>query len=163
MNIFVLLPILIPLLTAIGVLLARQLPRTRRDLSLGGAVVLLIAAIELLVLVWRDGVQVVQVGGWPAPFGITLVADLFSAIMVLLAALMGLGVIIYGLAGKRATKRAFWLFGLAAPAADGRERRVSHRRYVQPVCLVRAAADCLVCAAGAWAGGGTSWRARSNT
>lgn len=98
MNIFVLLPILIPFLTAIGVLLARQLPRTRRDLSLGGAVVLLIVAVELLVLVWRDGVQVVQVGGWPAPFGITLVADLFSAIMVLLAALMGLGVIIYGLA-----------------------------------------------------------------
>ena len=96
MKLFVLLPILIPFLTAIGVLLARRGPRIRRGLSLGGAVLLLIAAIELLVLVWQDGVQVVQVGGWPAPFGITLVADLLSAIMVLLAALMGLGVIVYG-------------------------------------------------------------------
>lgn len=104
MNIFVLLPILIPLATAIGVLLARQRPRLRRDLSLGAAGLLLIAAIELLVLVWRDGIQVVQVGGWPAPVGITLVADLFSAMMVLLAALMGLGVIIYSraTAGQRA-------------------------------------------------------------
>ena len=104
MNIFVLLPILIPLITAIGVLLARQRPRLRRDLSLGGVGLLLIVAIELLVLVRRDGVQVVQVGGWPAPFGITLVADLFSAMMVLLAALMGLGVIIYSRAtvGQRA-------------------------------------------------------------
>jgi multicomponent Na+:H+ antiporter subunit D len=30
--------------------------------------------------------QAVQVGNWPAPFGITLVADLFGAIMVVLAA-----------------------------------------------------------------------------
>jgi multicomponent Na+:H+ antiporter subunit D len=104
MNIFVLLPILIPLITAIGVLLARQRPRLRGDLSLGGAGLLLIAAIELLVLAWRNGVQVVQVGGWPAPFGITLVADLFSAMMVLLAAVMGLAVIIYSraTAGERA-------------------------------------------------------------
>ncbi|MDU9047334.1 MAG: Na+/H+ antiporter subunit D [Candidatus Electrothrix sp. Rat3] len=95
MNIFVLLPILIPLITTIGVLLARQRPRLRRNLSLGGAGLLLIIAVELLVLVWRDGIQVIQVGEWAAPFGITLVADLFSAMMVLLAALMGLGVIIY--------------------------------------------------------------------
>ena len=104
MNIFVSLPILIPLLTAVGVFLTRQLPRTRRNLSLGGAALLFITAIELLALVWRDGVQVVQVGGWPAPYGITLAADLFSAIMLLLAALMGLGVIVYGLAV--ATQRA---------------------------------------------------------
>lgn len=104
MNVFVLLPILIPLITAIGVLLARQRPRLRRDLSLGGAGLLLIVATELLALVWRNGIQAVQVGNWPAPFGITLVADLFSALMVFLAALMGLGVIIYGRAtvGQRA-------------------------------------------------------------
>jgi multicomponent Na+:H+ antiporter subunit D len=44
---------------------------------------------------------VVQVGGWPAPFGITIVADLFSALMVLLASMMGLGVIVYGLFNSR--------------------------------------------------------------
>ena len=37
-------------------------------------------------------------GNWPAPFGITLVADLFSAIMVLLTGIMGFGVAIYSLA-----------------------------------------------------------------
>ena len=36
--------------------------------------------------------QVAQTGAWPAPFGITLVADLFSAIMVVLAGLVGLAV-----------------------------------------------------------------------
>jgi multicomponent Na+:H+ antiporter subunit D len=104
MNILVLLPILIPLFTAIGVLLARRRPRLRRVVNLSGAALLLAAALSLLSLVWREGVQVVRVGGWPAPYGITLAADLFSALMVLLAALMGLGVIIYGRAtvGQRA-------------------------------------------------------------
>ncbi|MGH1478997.1 MAG: proton-conducting transporter membrane subunit, partial [Geminicoccales bacterium] len=37
-------------------------------------------------------------GNWPAPFGITLVADLFSAVMVLAAGLVGLAVAIYALA-----------------------------------------------------------------
>jgi len=32
----------------------------------------------------RSGIQVMQMGGWPAPFGITLVADLLATIMVLL-------------------------------------------------------------------------------
>jgi multicomponent Na+:H+ antiporter subunit D len=67
MNIFVLLPILIPLITTIGVLLARQRPRLRSNLSLGGAGLLLIIAVELLVLVWRDGIQVIQVGEWLRP------------------------------------------------------------------------------------------------
>jgi multicomponent Na+:H+ antiporter subunit D len=107
MNIFVLLPILIPFLTAVGVLLAGQRPGLRRNLNVAGAMALFIAAIELLVLVWRDGVQVMQAGNWPAPFGITLVADLFSATMVLLAALMGLGVIVYGLAVERQQAERF--------------------------------------------------------
>ncbi|MEM7348341.1 MAG: proton-conducting transporter membrane subunit, partial [Chloroflexota bacterium] len=107
MNNFTLLPIIIPLLTAVSVLLARNTPRRRRAISLGGAVILFIVAIELLILVWSRGVQVIQVGSWPAPFGITLVADLFSAIMVLLAALMGLGVIIYGLTQAKEINERF--------------------------------------------------------
>ena len=67
MNIFVLLPILVPLLIAIGVLLARRHPHLQRNLSLGGAVVIFVAAVQLLLLVWRDGVRLVQVGSWSAP------------------------------------------------------------------------------------------------
>ena len=33
-----------------------------------------------------------QVGGWPAPFGITLVADLLSAVMVVMVGVIGVAV-----------------------------------------------------------------------
>lgn len=54
-------------------------------------------ATALLVTVWSDGILVVQVGGWPAPFGITLVADHFSSSMVLITAIMGVATIVYAL------------------------------------------------------------------
>src|SRR5690606_40854150 len=45
-----------------------------------------------------QGIVAAQMGGWRAPFGITLVADTFSAIMVVITALMGLMVALYGVA-----------------------------------------------------------------
>lgn len=98
MNLFVLLPILIPFSTAIVALLGWSQRRLQRILSVVGASGLLAAAVMLLVRVQSHGIQVMQLGNWPAPFGITLVADLLSAIMVLMAGLMGLAVAIYALA-----------------------------------------------------------------
>jgi multicomponent Na+:H+ antiporter subunit D len=67
--------------------------------------------VALLVEVSRHGVLALQVGGWPAPYGITLVADLFSAMMVVLAALMGLAVTVFEAADVGARRRD----GLFAP------------------------------------------------
>lgn len=44
----------------------------------------LAAAAGLFMEVYRNGIQVIQIGNWPAPFGITLVADLLAAGMVLI-------------------------------------------------------------------------------
>jgi multicomponent Na+:H+ antiporter subunit D len=106
------LPILIPLATAVASLLAWRWRRVQRWVSLIGAVALLHSALTLLASVWRDGIQAVQTGGWPAPFGITLVADLFSAIMVALAGLMGLAVAVYSLTSMDARREAFGYYPL---------------------------------------------------
>ncbi len=98
MSVLVVLPIVIPVLTGIAALLAYRLPTLQRHLNLIGSVALLGAALALLIGVARHGIQVVQVGGWPAPFGITLVADLLSAIMVVLSGIIALAVSIFSLA-----------------------------------------------------------------
>jgi multicomponent Na+:H+ antiporter subunit D len=46
----------------------------------------------------EDGIQVMQLGNWPAPFGITLAVDLFSAIMLSMTGVMGLLIAIYAFA-----------------------------------------------------------------
>lgn len=49
----------------------------------------------LIVFVDTVGPAVVQVGGWEAPWGIVLVVDRLSAIMLLISALMLLGVLLF--------------------------------------------------------------------
>ena len=98
MSIYLVLPILIPLVTATLMLLAWQRVEVQRTLSVVGTVGLLLAGAGLLGTVYAAGIQAVQIGDWPAPFGITLVADLLSALMVLLIGLIGAAITIYGLA-----------------------------------------------------------------
>jgi multicomponent Na+:H+ antiporter subunit D len=97
MNIFVFLPIAIPLVTAILTLLTNKRLVFQRVIGLVGAAALLLAGFGLLASVWQNGLQLMYLGSWQAPYGITLVADLFSAIMVVITGLMGLMVSIYSL------------------------------------------------------------------
>jgi multicomponent Na+:H+ antiporter subunit D len=112
MNLLLVLPILIPLTTAIVALLTRQWLPIQRGTSVAGAAGLLGTALLLLFSVWRSGIQVAQVGNWAAPFGITLVADLFSAIMVVLAGLMGLAIAIYSLGSMDSAREKFGYYPL---------------------------------------------------
>ena len=112
MHSLVLLPILIPFLAAVCALGVRRRPLFQRVLGLLGTAALFAASIVLLVVVWRDGIQVMQIGGWPAPFGITIVADLFSALMVLLAGAIGFLVTVYSLVSIDLRRQAFGYYPL---------------------------------------------------
>lgn len=98
MKLFLFLPLIIPLATAVAGLLAWNRRGVQRLLGICGTMALLGAGVALLAIVQRQGVVSVQAGNWPAPFGITLVADLFSAVMVVVAGAMGLAVAVYSLA-----------------------------------------------------------------
>ena len=86
------LPILGPLLTAIVLHLLPQRSRLLRVVAFSGSLGVLTAAVWIFVLVQRGGIQVLQVASWPAPYGITLVADVFSAVMVVMASIIGVAV-----------------------------------------------------------------------
>lgn len=82
-RVLLILPILAPFFAATACLLAWGHVRLQRALSMAGVLVLLGGAAGLLGGVRRHGIAVSQAGGWPAPFGITLVADHLAAIMIL--------------------------------------------------------------------------------
>ncbi|WP_022886042.1 Na+/H+ antiporter subunit D [Glaciibacter superstes] len=92
---------LIPLVVAIpllGAAITLALGRRRRQQIVVSVLSLTSVAVissVLLFLVDRDGPGVVHVGGWDAPWGIVLVVDRLSAIMLLVSALMLLGVLIF--------------------------------------------------------------------
>ncbi|MRR06567.1 MAG: Na+/H+ antiporter subunit D [Deltaproteobacteria bacterium] len=107
MKSILLFPLLIPFVTSVASLLTWNRRRLQRLISVCGAGALFAAAILLLATVRHDGIQALQIGNWPAPFGITLVADLFSAMMVAVAGLMGISVVIYSLASADIEHEAF--------------------------------------------------------
>lgn len=95
MNVLLMLPIIIPLLSGILLLFFRRYRSLQLIITNLSAFIHLIVSILLLRSVWRGGIQVTQIGNWPAPYGITIVADLFSAIMILLASITTLAVMVF--------------------------------------------------------------------
>jgi len=91
-------PILVPLLTAAACLVLWRRLRLQRAVSTAGSAVLLAASVRIFLEVEASEIVALQVGDWPAPYGITLVADLFSAIMLVLGALIGVATVVYALA-----------------------------------------------------------------
>ncbi|MFV3387331.1 proton-conducting transporter membrane subunit [Pseudomonas sp. NY15364] len=105
-------PILIPLCSLLLAIILRRHLLAVRVLSLSGAALLLAVG---LVLVWQAAQGVVlsgQVGNWEAPFGISLVIDRLSAVMIAISALVALVTLLYGVAKDNDSKigRDFHLF-----------------------------------------------------
>lgn len=99
MNLEVVLPILIPPLTAGALSLALwRSVQLQRLVSVVATALLLVASIWLMRSTIDKGFLVVEMGSWPAPFSIVLVADILSAIMIVLTGIIGLAIAIYSLA-----------------------------------------------------------------
>ena len=107
MNLLLVLPILVPLATAVAGILLLRVPRAARWASALGAAGLLAASLALLEATLDGTILVTQAGAWPAPFGITLVADRFAAAMVVVGAVLLAAVVGYSVSGlDRARERA---------------------------------------------------------
>jgi len=121
-------PILLPLAVS-GLLLAFDERRRtlKRVVSLATVGVLVGIAVMLLWLV-TDGFsldpeaapRVYRLGNWPAPFGIVLVADRLSALMLLLTSLLGFTALFYSMARwDRSGPRFHVLFLLLLTGVNG--------------------------------------------
>ncbi|WP_027485579.1 monovalent cation/H+ antiporter subunit D [Rhodanobacter sp. OR87] len=93
-------PIVLPLLVAaLQLLVGEKRRRTVLALSIGSCAALVAFAAALMLAVAADGAlaAVYRIGDWPARFGIVLVADRLSALMVLLASVLALALLPYAL------------------------------------------------------------------
>jgi multicomponent Na+:H+ antiporter subunit D len=110
LNVLLVLPLVIPQATAVVALLMRRWRAAQRVVSVAGALGLVAACVAIFERVWTSGVQAVQMGGWTAPFGITLVADPLSAGLLLVASVAALIVVLYSLTGidERREQFEYW-------------------------------------------------------
>jgi multicomponent K+:H+ antiporter subunit D len=110
------LPVLLPAATAIVLLLMGDdggnshnhaaMQRNRR-LALGSTLLGALVAAALLMQADTGVLQVYRLGDWPAPFGIVLVVDRLSALMLVLTSAVALPVLVYASGGWDSHGRYF--------------------------------------------------------
>ncbi len=132
-------PILLPLIAGAAMLLIKESNRKlKAAISLGTTILLTAAAVALMYLTdTSPEAMVYRLGNWPAPFGIVLVADRLSAVMVLLTALLALTTLVFSLT------LASWRLSLplhVPVSGDGIERCLPYRRSLQSVRILRISA-----------------------
>ncbi|KMK77539.1 Na+/H+ antiporter subunit D [Alkalihalobacillus pseudalcaliphilus] len=90
MSNLIILPIIIPFLIGSILILFGKKVGIQRVISVITAIGMLGIAIYLAVDVYQEGITVLELGNWQAPFGIVLVADMFATMMVILSSIVGL-------------------------------------------------------------------------
>src|SRR5687768_16911340 len=87
--------VLLPLVGSAVALILGRYRRAQMAVSAGVLSVVAVIASILVAVVDAGDPVVVAVGAWEPPFGIVLVVDRLSAIMLLISALVLLGVLVY--------------------------------------------------------------------
>ncbi|WP_024877481.1 Na+/H+ antiporter subunit D [Saccharomonospora piscinae] len=102
MTVLIALPVLLPLLGAALSLILGRRPDLQRVLALTVLSVVVVIASVLVHHTDTEGPIVLQLGGYAAPFGITLVADRLAALLLLVSAVVTLAVLVFSI-GQRVT------------------------------------------------------------
>jgi len=90
------LPVLVPLtVTILMLMFFRDNVRVQRALSIASAITLLVFTTLLLIKVNAEDVIVYRLGNWQPPFGIVLMVDRLSVIMLYLCAITGLASLVF--------------------------------------------------------------------
>lgn len=91
-------PVVLPAVVApFIVMVMRHHLSLQRIFSVASSVLLAAVCIALAAQAADGTVQVYELGDWPAPFGIVLVLDRLSALMITLTSLLGLAVVLYAI------------------------------------------------------------------
>ncbi|WP_214872845.1 Na+/H+ antiporter subunit D [Exiguobacterium sp. s140] len=86
-------PIVIPALAAILMMFMPKRVQLQRAMALGALVITAIVSLFLVHTVSTEGIQTLNLGNWQAPFGITLVSDMLSALLVTTSTLLTLFIV----------------------------------------------------------------------
>ena len=127
MDHLIVLPVVLPLVASATMLLLKE-RRRKIKAAISVATVVALLAVSLLLLeqvvsqgfAGEPGARAYLLGNWPAPFGIVLVVDWLSALMLVLTSVLGLTSLAYSLARwDRAGPRFHALFLLQLMGLNG--------------------------------------------
>ncbi|WP_054955341.1 Na+/H+ antiporter subunit D [Paenibacillus dakarensis] len=110
MNNLVVLPLLIPLLTAVILIFLSKRVKAQRWISIISVVINIIATVLLVAQVQNDGIQTLFMGGWMPPYGIVFVADMFAVLLVLTTLVVTAACLLYAFRTIGAQREKYYFY-----------------------------------------------------
>lgn len=110
MNNLLIAPVIIPLIMGMVLLIFQKNILLQRLLSLLALFATGVVSVVLMNRVKEGGIQTLQLGGWEAPYGITFVSDMFSALLLLATSIVSVCCLIYAFPsiGRKQEKLYFY-------------------------------------------------------
>lgn len=112
-------PLILPLLSAILLLLFNKQKKWQRGLNLLASIGLVLLSVNAMQVALSSDPQTYALGNWQAPFGIILVLDRLSALMLIITALLAIAALWFAIRQKTDQQGAYFhilwqlqLFGL---------------------------------------------------
>ncbi|WP_300345338.1 Na+/H+ antiporter subunit D, partial [Nesterenkonia sp.] len=102
---FVPLAVLLPFFGAAFAFAFYRNQATQKSITIGTLMLTVLLEVVLLTQVWQTGAHAVHLAGWPAPFGISMVIDRFSALMLVVSSVITLAVLLYAVGQGAAEER----------------------------------------------------------
>jgi multicomponent Na+:H+ antiporter subunit D len=112
MNNLVILPLIIPILAGMIMVIFKKYTTFQRVLSIVSLLLVIVVAVYLVLQIDRDGIQILHLGGWEAPFGVSLVADMFAALLVLTTGVVSLCCLLYAFHSIGKEREAYYFYPL---------------------------------------------------
>ena len=114
MNNIIVLPMIVPIMTAIFLVFLRDYIKLQRIISFITMIFVASITALLLYVVQTEGIMKLDFSGWLPPYGILFVADSFALILVLTASIVTAICLLYAFAtiGERHEKMFFYPFVL---------------------------------------------------
>lgn len=110
MNNLLVTPVVIPLFIGMLLIIFQKNIQLQRVLSLVALFITSVISVVLMRQIKDEGIQTLQLGGWEAPFGITFVGDMFSALLLLATSVVSICCLIYAFSsiGRKQEKLYFY-------------------------------------------------------
>ncbi|WP_151736912.1 Na+/H+ antiporter subunit D [Paenibacillus tengchongensis] len=108
-NVLVL-PVLIPLCTAVILFFFKEKIRLQRGISTVSGLLNLFTAILLVSHIHREGILTLEMGGWAAPYGIVFVGDMLAALLVMMTAVVSFAVLLYSFQSIEEKRERFYYY-----------------------------------------------------
>jgi len=103
-------PILLPFFFAMILMLFPKKILAQRTVASTALVLTFGVTLVLLYKVKTDGIQAITLGSWPAPFGISMVSDMLSVLLVLSSTLIALLVVWYSFSSIGKDRESFFYY-----------------------------------------------------